>query len=91
MLSLGILFAIFGTDNLSRILTCHGLLRLISISINLSSDMFRDTEPKLEFIELLFNSHFKPLWFSVNYYFIYKKWWILIFNFLFDLIIIYGF
>ena len=74
MLSLGILFAIFGADNLSRILTCHGLLRLISISINLSSDMFRDTEPKLEFIELLFNSHFKPLWFSVNYYFIYKKW-----------------
>ena len=43
--------------------------------------MFRDTKPKLEFIELLFNSHLKPLWFSVNYYFIYKKWWILIFNF----------
>ena len=74
MLSLGILFAIFGMDNPLRILTCHRLLRLISFSINLSSDMFRDTKPKLEFIELLFNSHLKPLWFSVNYYFIYKKW-----------------
>ena len=58
----------------------HELLRLISFSINLSSAMFKDTEPKLEFIELLFNSHFKPLWFSVNYNFIYKK--IDFFNFL---------